>query len=100
MTEYLELQYENQVDRLKVIGIPVNDFLDIFYKHKKSSFKPVIISEREFEDHPNRNLCFHFNVENCFEAIHYVVKHETPELEEQWNTTVNYFYRLDLTDVL
>lgn len=93
MTKYIQvtLQGGEHIDRYKLVGISIDDFIDTILKNDPRLV--IDISEEEYEKHKKFEI--NFNVEDKFEAQHYVFKHVSKELRNDWNKFVRQQRRID-----
>jgi hypothetical protein len=87
---HFEINIDTRIDRY-AIDLSVDEMIDFLtlLNHKGVKYEQVKeITEKEFESHPNRQYFIEFDVYEFGETIHYVVKHENEENENDWNELI------------
>lgn len=78
----VEVSFDDQIDRYRLIGIPVDNFIDTFLVELKDRITFKDISEQEYESEKFYEL--ELDVEGQFKVTHYVKKHPNKECEREW----------------
>lgn len=94
MTKWLEFNNGYQIDRYKISGISVDEFLDIIVAPFLGQFKDI--EESEYESKKSHEL--EYNYMNVILVERYVLKHPSKEARNNWNRTVRSIKREKLIE--
>jgi hypothetical protein len=94
MTKWLEFNNGDQIDRYRISGLSIDEFLDLIVTPFLGQFKDI--EESDYESKKSHEM--EYNYMNVILVERYVLKHPSKEARNSWNRTVRSIKREKLLE--